>query len=185
MAVFWSKADPQIIELTKSIIERYHPRLRTARIGVIVRSEAPSTNGKVTLGKCKKISKELQLHVPYDFLLWVAQDEWERLSERQQEALIDHELSHAGWDGMQASIIGHDIEEFDHILKRWGFWWPASDRTVMAVQYALPLAPSPDEPRREGSVGTIDFGRIAREVAEGMTGEGVEVEYRAAASRED
>ncbi len=180
MAVFWSKADPQIIELTKQVIDRYHKHLNSARIGVVMRSEAPSTNGNVTLAKCKKVSAELQLHIPYQFIIWIAEDEWQRLSTRQHEALLDHELSHIGWDGINAHIKGHDVEEFNHILKRWGPWWPDSDGFSIAIQQPLPLPPSPDEPRREGSVGTIDFGKIAREVTEGLRAQGIDAESIAA-----
>lgn len=182
MAVIWTEATPAVLDLAQRIIERYHERLRGARIVFVMRSEAPSSNGRVTMGKAKKVSAEMQLHIDADFLIWLALDEWLRLSAMQREALVDHELSHCHWDGMAASMRGHDVEEFDHILARYGAWWPASDSFTLAVQLGLPIIRRDEQ---QGSVGTINFDKIAREVAEGMTGEGVEVEYRAAASRED
>lgn len=174
MAVIWTEASAEVLDLAARIIEHYHEPLRGARIFLVMRSEAPSSNGRVTMGKAKKLSAELQLHIDADFLIWLAKDEWLRLSAMQREALIDHELSHCFWDGMTASMRGHDVEEFNHILARYGAWWPASDSFSMAVQMGLPILRA-DE--RQGGVGTINFDKIARDVAEGMTGEGVEVEY--------
>lgn len=184
MAVEWMTAPQPVIDLAKRIIERYHPHLVTARIAFIMRSEAPESNGKVTLGKAKKVSAELQVHIPYEFIIWLARDKYIALSALQREALIDHELSHCEWDGDTARIKGHDVEEFAHIIERYGFWWPSSDRVEMAVQAALPLPKEPTEPR-QGSVGTIDFGRIAKDAETAMRAEGMDVEvtYHPATAR--
>jgi hypothetical protein len=139
MAVVWTTAPQSVIDQATRIIKAHHPHLVGARIAFVMRSEAPSSGGKVTLGKAKKVSAELQLHFPYDFIIWLARDRYLGLSPLQREALIDHELSHCEWDGDTARIKGHDVEEFTHIIERYGFWWPSSDSFEMAVQAALPL----------------------------------------------
>jgi hypothetical protein len=132
----------------------------------------------VTLGKAKKVSADLQVHIDADFIIWLAKDEWRMLSPKQQNALVDHELSHCFWDGLTASMKSHDVEEFTHIIERYGFWWPNSSDFRLAVQEALPI------PRETpGSVGTIDFGKIAEAVAKEMNGDGVEVTYHPATGR--
>lgn len=168
MAVEWSMATPELLDLARRIIAEYHPKLADARILFIMRSEAPVSNGKVTYGKAKKVSAELQVHIDADFIIWFAKDQWLYLRPEQREALMDHELSHCHWDGLTASMRAHDVEEFTHIIERHGFWWPQSQTFIKAVQGALPLPASPDEPKREGGVttldpGKIDFGRIAED----------------------
>lgn len=166
MAVEWFRAEKPVLDMAQRIIAEYHPRLADARILFIMRSEAPVSNGRVTYGKAKKVSAELQVHVDADFIIWFAKDQWLYLRAEQREALMDHELSHCQWDGLTASMRPHDVEEFTHIIERHGFWWPYPKPFIKAVQAALPLPPSPDEPRREGGVatfdpGTIDFDRVA------------------------
>lgn len=189
MAVEWFKAEGPVLDLARRVIARYHPRLADARVLFIMRSEAPTSNGKITYGKAKKLSAELQVHINADFIIWFAKDEWLGLTAAQREALMDHELMHCYWDGLTASMRPHDVEEFTEIIVRHGFWWPGSmnfERAAkLAAQMPLPIEPSPDEPQRAGSVGTIDFGRIAREVAQGLGAEGVETEYIPAGSRND
>lgn len=188
--VEWSEAPSTVLDLAKRIIERDFGHLSGARIAFIFRSEAPESNGKVTYGKCKKISSQLQLHIPYEFVIWLARDKYITLSAHQREALIFHELCHCEWDGQIARIKGHDVEEFNRVIRKFGFWWPESDEFEIAV-HAAALQPMliADEPKREGSVGTIDFGKIAKEVAEGMRehdfGDGVETEFRVAGSKDE
>lgn len=178
MAVEWFEAPRPVLDLAQRIIAEYHPKLADARILFIMRSEAPVTNGKTTYGKAKKLSAELQVHIDADFIIWFAKDEWMGLSAKQREALMDHELSHCFWDGLTASMKPHDVEEFSHIIARYGFWWPGSksfERAVsQAVQQPLPLPPT--EPPRQGSVGTIDFGKIAKDAETAMRAAGLDVE---------
>lgn len=189
--VEWSEAPQYILDIATRIIERHHPELQEARIAFVLRSEAPRTNGRVTLGKASKVSPMAQVHIPFDYIIWIAADQWGALSTQQREALIDHELCHLQWSEGVAKIRGHDVEEFTEIIARYGYWWPESDEFEIAVnangvrQATLGIPPSPDEPPRQGSVGTIDFSRIAKDVAEGMTRDGVETEFRVAGERED
>ena len=141
MATEWSEAPKHVIELAQRIIAEHHPQLHDARIAFVMRSEAPMANGQYTLGKARKVSTEQQVHMPYDFVIWLALDQFIRMSPLQKEALIDHELSHLQWDGFVAGIRGHDVEEFTHIIERYGFWWPRADDFEVAVQQAL-LRPS-------------------------------------------
>ena len=141
MATEWREAPGLVIEMATAIIAEHHPHLLDARIAFIMRSEAPLANGRYTMGKARKVSTEQQVHMPFDFVIWLAEDVWNRLTGLQKQALIDHELSHCMWDGFVASIRGHDVEEFTHIIERYGFWWPRADDFESAVQTAL-LKPS-------------------------------------------
>lgn len=179
MPAEWTSAPQHIIDLAKRIIREHHPKLADARIAFIMRSEAPTSSGKTTYGRAKKVSAELQVHIPFDFIIWLAKDEYAYLAQLQREALIDHELSHCHWDGLNASIRPHDVEEFGHIIERYGFWWPGAKEFEAAVQQALPIAHP-----REGTVGTVDFGGIMHKVADGLKAEGIDAEVIPATSRE-
>lgn len=178
MAVEWKEAPQLVLDMASRIIDTHHDHLLDAKIFFIMRSEAPISNGRATYGKCKKVSAEMQVHIDADFIIWLAEDTWKSFSVKQREALLDHELSHCQWDGLNASIRGHDVEEFNHIIERYGMWWPSSDGFAMAVQAALPLSTD-----RKGGVGTIDFGRIAKDAASAMQADGIDAEYVAAMGR--
>lgn len=174
MPVEWSEAPQTVIDIARRIIAKHHPKLADARIAFIMRSEAPVTNGKVTMGKAKKVSAELQVHIDYDFIIWLARDEWLTLGPLQREALVDHELSHCFWDGLSASIKSHDVEEFSHIIERYGLWRPSLVEFGAAVQQALPLPAAVAQ--RQGRIGTIDFDKIARDAGEQMRADGIDVD---------
>ena len=81
-----------------------------------------------------------------DFVMWVDHEFWVQATPQQREALVYHELCHAIhgvdkhgelrftqdgdpiWD-----ILGHDIEEFDAVAKRYGAWLPHIESFVRAV----------------------------------------------------
>lgn len=139
MAVIWSKAPDHVLDMVRRLIDLYHEPLKEARIGVIMRSEAPRSGGRIVYGQAEKVSVKAQLHVPYDFLIWLAKDQFQLLAPLQREALIDHELCHCQWDmDTGASIRPHDVEEFTEILERYGYWWPrAAEFAVVAQQAQL------------------------------------------------
>ena len=137
MATEWRKAPDHVLEIVRRLIDLYHEPLKEARIGVIMRSEAPRSGGRITYGKAEKVSPKAQVHVPYDFIIWLAKDQYQLLAPLQREALIDHELCHCEWDmDTGASIRPHDIEEFTEILQRYGYWWPHAEEFAAVAQQA-------------------------------------------------
>ena len=137
MATEWRKAPDHVLDIVRRLIDLYHEPLKDARIGVIMRSEAPVTGGRITYGKAEKVSAKAQVHVPYDFIIWLANDRYQSLAPLQREALIDHELCHCQWDmDTGASIRPHDVEEFTEILQRYGYWWPHAEEFAAVAQQA-------------------------------------------------
>ena len=137
MATEWRKAPDHVLDIVRRLIDLYHEPLKDARIGVIMRSEAPVTGGRITYGKAERVSAKAQVHVPYDFIIWLANDGYQSLAPLQREALIDHELCHCQWDmDTGASIRPHDVEEFTEILQRYGYWWPHAEEFAAAAQQA-------------------------------------------------
>jgi hypothetical protein len=136
MATEYRKAPDYVLEITRRLIARYHEPLQDARIGVIMRSEAPVTGGRVVLGTAEKVSAKAQVHVPYDFIICLSADRFALLAPLQKEALINHELCHCQWQEDKASIRPHDVEEFTEILARYGYWWPQAEEFAAVAQQA-------------------------------------------------
>jgi hypothetical protein len=87
----------------------------------------------------------MRAYAPYDFIIWIAGDWWPRLRPHQQRALLDHELSHCHLTPLgKRTLVPHDVEEFNHIIRRYGFWQPAGGgyATQEAVQARLEYAPT-------------------------------------------
>ena len=134
------KASDEVVKIAEHMINLYHEHLMDARIGLLFRDEAPVTDGRITLGMAKKIGEDMKPYVPYEFVIWVAGDYWPRLTEKQKQALIDHELCHCSMMGGKVSMRKHDVEEFACILERHGVWYPkflSPERYAQAFQAAL------------------------------------------------
>jgi len=139
MPASYYEVTEDVIKMADELIDLYHESLLDANIGIIFRDEAPTTNGRATLGKARKVTAEWKVHLDLDFVIWLAHDEWSCLTDHQRRALLDHELCHCQYYGvdMSAKIRPHDIEEFNAVLQRWGFWWPNSKPTELAIQGRL------------------------------------------------
>jgi len=110
------------------ILPTYHTELATARIGYIFVDTASKKNGKPVLGKARKVSGALEFLLEKDFLVEVALDQWNDLSEAQRLALVDHLLECCTGedpdDGGEYKwkMREPDVREFTTILRRHGAW---------------------------------------------------------------
>lgn len=131
-----------VLDIVREIVEEHEPQLSELSLAVLFWKESPQKGGKFVLGQAKKVTKEYQaLGFDHDFIIFLSMPQFYNMDEQQQRALIHHELMHCGYDDEdeKAYIVPHDFEEFDKILKLYGFWWPTAERTVEAVQSALPM----------------------------------------------
>lgn len=159
MAAEYTPAPDIVIRIAKELIDQYHPWLQDASIGFLMRDRAPQSSGQITYGQASKVKPELRaLGMDYDFLIWLAYDQFVNLSPKQRIAMIDHELCHCFMVGDKAQIRPHDITEFNCIIERHGFWWPSADATVVAIQPHLPL-----EQERRGRVEAVDMETLLNE----------------------
>ena len=143
MSVQWEVASEDVIELAQKLVEKHHPHLKSARIGILFRDEAPSRNGRRTFGKASKVTPRWKplLEEPLDFVIWLAADVWlDELDKKQQRALLDHELMHCGYGENGWYIRPHDVEAFNVEIERYGPWRPDLRGTVKAIDnYQLRL----------------------------------------------
>jgi hypothetical protein len=118
----WSEPSSEVLDIARELIDQFHPDLKEAKIGFVLRDEAPVSNGKQTCGKASKISDKLRSHLDLDFLIWIAEDVYTKFTPEQRRALIDHELYHCNYTDGIPKMLHHDVEEFLPIVERYGLW---------------------------------------------------------------
>jgi hypothetical protein len=94
-------------------------------------------DGRLTLGRCKKVTDLEREFMPYDFIIILNRDFWEdeRVTDHQRRALLDHELCHAAVatdregdprvDEKNRVVYRtrkHTLEEFHEIVDRYGLY---------------------------------------------------------------
>jgi len=115
-------------EIAKKLIPSYHPELATARIQYICVDVASKKNGVPVGGKSKKVTGAMEFLLEKDFIIEVALEVWNEMTERQQTALVDHLLECCTGDEdedtgeFKWSMREPDVREFTSILHRHGAW---------------------------------------------------------------
>ena len=117
---------PEVETAAKPLIEAYHGHLKEAHISYVFRDKAwRKACSRVVLGKAARRNELDQLLSPKteDFVMIIAKDKWETMSDVEKRALIDHELCHMGVsisaDATTKFILRpHLIEEFPENLAR-------------------------------------------------------------------
>ena len=151
--------------------------LRERRISYLWRQKGGATGGKATLGQCQRAAGLVRHFGRVHFVIWLAWDHCElaRLTRWQMEALIYHELLHAGVERGKAVVEPHDFEGFNELLHagvergkavvephdfegfnaelaRYGSWQADLQRLVRTA-HQLPL---PGEEGRQGALWEFD-----------------------------
>ena len=134
-----SAADDQVLATVKTVmgaVASHAQRLKEARIGMLWwYNVRPDYDGRLSLGKPKKVGEADKEFEAFDFLLFVNHKAWEDLPETSRRALIDHELTHCdvsldaqGEVKHDAKgricwrIRKHDLEDFASVYERHGAW---------------------------------------------------------------
>jgi len=120
--ITWSEVDSTVLSLAQEIIHLFHKDLADARVGFVFRSEGSASQGKTVWAKAAKVPPKLTPLLDLDFVVWIAEDIWEKLDIQKRRALIDHELCHCDFLTGMPKMKAHDIEEFQCIIERYGFW---------------------------------------------------------------
>ncbi len=129
--VSYEIAPPEVEEIARDLIRRYHQHLLNAKIVYVFRGGEWKKGGKTILGQVEKaggkmafwVRQALHIDRPDVYPMYISKRGWATLSHDQRLALIDHELCH--WhctDTGKIVTIGHDVEEFRAVLERHGFW---------------------------------------------------------------
>ena len=128
MAKMYGEAE-LVESYAKKLIGPFHPELATARIKYIFVDKGSIKSGRPVFGKVRKISGALEYLTQLDFLVEIALDHWNELTEQQRTALVDHllercwgEESEEDSGAFKWSIREPDVQEFGSILQRHGVW---------------------------------------------------------------
>lgn len=132
MATF--REAPEVQRVAERLIPERHPHLENARIGYLFREGPWRSKGKAVLARALKVSDREAFFTGLHFVLLVNALLWVQLEPYQQEALVDHELSHMWRDEGNWAIRGHDVEEFTGVIQRHGLWSKDVAELVGAAQ---------------------------------------------------
>lgn len=127
MAKTYSTAESAEV-VAQHLIPLYHPELATARIKYISVDKGSTKNGRILPGKVRRISGALEYLLECDFLVEVALDAWNELSDNQRQAAMDHLLERCTGEedeqsgDMKWTTREPDVAEFTSILRRHGAW---------------------------------------------------------------
>ncbi len=116
--------------LAKTLIPNYHSELATAKVKYVFVDKASMKNGRPVLGKARKLSGNTEFLLDTNFIIEVALDQWNDLSQRQRQALVDHLLERCTGEedeedagaSMKWKCREPDVQEFRTILQRHGAW---------------------------------------------------------------
>jgi hypothetical protein len=151
----YTQVGPDVLAMAREVIGSHHKELLDARIGFIFQDTASKRLGKTVLGNTALVSdKQRAAGLDLDYIITLAEDEWEFLTSAQRMALLDHELCHCDYSIGEASVRGHDIEEFNCIIERHGLWNLGLCATANAIAEAQQLKLDLEIPPR-GSVEAI------------------------------
>lgn len=140
MAVEYWKARKEIQDMGMTLIGQNHPDLATVaeEIVIVYREKAGKSGGQVILGTSKKVTPLANALAgeDYKFVLEIAADQWEDLTGRQREALVDHLLTACRCEEdpksghLKCSVAKPDIMAFRENIERYGMWFPKDEGDV-------------------------------------------------------
>ena len=126
------EAGADVWAIVQDLISKFHPNLALVdkEIAVIFRGKASKSGGQVILGKSSKASELFGVlgKSNWKFILEIAGDEWQTLSNDQRIALIDHLLCACKVEEdektqeMKLSIAAPEVSFFWKELERHGDW---------------------------------------------------------------
>lgn len=142
----------------RELMEAHHEHLLGVRVDFLYMNKTPKSKGRDVWGRAKKVSglnaflalgprymPETYEDQPYDlFVIEVSEEVWKHLKPAARRALVDHELAHCDIetdeDGRTSLVVrGHDVEEFEVVVKRHGLWKQDVEDLVRAGAEQLTL----------------------------------------------
>ncbi len=117
---------PDLDVIAHRLIGRYEEfkHLKTIPIIYLWKREGGKSHSHVRLGCCVKPSGLVKHFGEGEWIIWLAADHTNlyKLTRHQVEAMVYHELLHAGQDDGKPKLNGHDVEMFAAEVKRYGLW---------------------------------------------------------------
>lgn len=172
--------DPLAVDLFRDIRQEYHADLAGYAIALLFVPKPKTSKGNIVVGEAHVLLGRTRFLSGLHGTITLAWEWWQEATTAQQQALIDHELSHFDADDEREClrIRGHDVEEFIEIMARHGAWTDGLKYAQGALQQRLPGMEDPDEDDGAGTSVTIEA--LGRKVSLGTHPEAMEKLKRAA-----
>ena len=142
MSDLW-KAGDDVTNTLKDLIANHHPdlALHDEEILVVFKEKASEVDGTMILGKSSKAAPLLSLvgDRSYKFVITLASDEWMKLSNTKQRALLDHHLcacrakENDQTGATKFWIQPPDVAFYEDEVRRHGFWRTSSSPVADGV----------------------------------------------------
>lgn len=135
-------------DLMLHLIKEYHPHLALVeeQIAILFKEKASKSKGKVILGTAKKASTTMKALGKKDwvFIIEIGNDEWQKLSDEDRMARLDHLLCACGVeekdDGtMRHHLIAPDASVYFANIERFGFHFDYDDEDEAAEKGATTI----------------------------------------------
>lgn len=145
----YSTVDQELLDVAHEVLAYPdHAHLVRARIGFIFQIPASTQDGRLVLGRAQRIGERQQAAgLALDFLITIAEDQWNVMSPERRMALLDHELSHCGGNSVDGwKLRTHEVQEFLGVIDRHGLYRFELSEMAEIIQRRLPLeieAPAP------------------------------------------
>lgn len=162
-AVTFRNATAEVAPLAAPLIAADFPHLlkHNVRIEYVFRSKTSIKNGLSVWGMCRKVSSlnaflaareetpEEKRQEPF-FVIDLSEPVWRYLNAKHREALLHHELCHAGAEYDDKSntklfLIPHDLEEFKATYAKYGAWSEAIKNFLAATEPELDFSEQREE----------------------------------------
>lgn len=132
---------PEIARIGRNLIRTYaedFDDIADAEIDYFWKKKGGSNGGKLTLGKCKKVTGELKFYSKKDYLIWLAADNLWSADYFRLTAIVFHELKHCWLNQAndQFDIRNHDLEVFNREIEVFGSWKSDIEATRKAFEKA-------------------------------------------------
>lgn len=150
------EAAPEVEKIVRRLISDRFSHLATVRVECVFRSEPAVKAGKVTWATARKVTglnawlamwrdgAGLEADAEEFFVIEVAKPVWLAMKPEQREPLIFHELCHCHAEEdengqTRLTLLGHDLEEFTEVVKRYGLWREDVEQFLKATKQQLAL----------------------------------------------
>jgi predicted metallopeptidase len=180
---------PDVAAVAARLIEHFHPHLEGVRVEYVFTAKPIRSGGRELAGRARVV-RGLMAYVatpehadgeaePF-FVIEISRRHWLLASPAQKVALVDHELTHCGFDDERGAlcIVPHDVEEFHVIAARHGRWTDSleifgealnSDAHRVGHAERIELAAgSAEAPARGERIAALREGRGRRERVEAL-----------------
>jgi predicted metallopeptidase len=122
-----TEASPEMEEMANMIINHFEQfafiKEDGIKIGYVI-SYDKRKQKKVKYADCRKVHAVYKAFLPFDYIITFYDTNTDILSENQKKILMLHELKHIGYNNdLELTLIDHDIEDFEDILKKYGLDW--------------------------------------------------------------